>query len=334
MASIDSQRFYKELELKKFKPVYFLHGDEPYLLDQCVTRFKLAVLDESTIDFNYALYYAGDADVSQIKDTVGTLPVFCSHRLVIIKNAHNFKDSEWTEIESLVKNQVDSTILVLMFSEKIDKRKRFIKTLLDQANCVEFKKPYGNEFPRWISHIAKGINLKITNDAIHRLHRLVGNNLTEIESQIFRLRDYIGDRNLIELTDVNAVVSISREESIFDFTDAIGNKDRVLALEQLVNLLDQGQTEQSIVALVARHMRILLMVQAGLDRGIGGAKLASLVGVSPYFIDSYSDQARGWKHSQLEDSLSILHETDKALKSTPLSSHIWLENLVLKSCSL
>jgi len=224
--------------------------------------------------------------------------------------------------------------VLVLFSDKIDKRKKTIKTLLDHATCVEFKKPYPNQFPQWISYFCKGQNLKISTEAIHRLHRLVGNNLTELESQIFRIQDYLGAKTEIELSDVNTVVSASREESVFDFTDALGKKDRVSALEQLVNLLDQGQSEQSIIALVARHMRILLTVRAGLDQGIGGAKLAGLAGVAPYFIENYCDQARLWSIAKIEDSLVVLHETDKALKSSPLSSHIWLENLVLKSCSL
>jgi DNA polymerase-3 subunit delta len=36
---------------------------------------------------------------------------------------------------------------------------------------------------------------------------------------------------------------------------------------------------------------------------------------------------------KLESSFLILTETDKALKSSPMSAHIWLENLILKTCS-
>ncbi len=333
MASIDSQKLYKDLENKSLKPVYFLYGDEPYLLNGCIDSFKQAVLTESTMDFNYSLFYAGDADVTLVKDSIETLPVFTPQRLVIIKNLDDFKETELQELEAVITNQVTSTVLV-MFAEKIDKRKKFYKTVLDKAVCVEFKKPYANAIPQWISHMCKVQKLSITNDAIHRLHRLVGNNLTELQSQVYRIQDYIGEKSNIEITDVNEVVSVSREENIFDFTDALGKRDRVLALEQLVNLLDQGQSEHAIIALVARHMRILLSVRTGLDQGIGGAKLASQAGIAPYFIESYSDQARLWSVRKIEDSILVLHETGKALKSSPLSSHIWLENFVLKSCSL
>ena len=333
MAIIEHQKLYKDLESKKFQSVYFLFGDEPYLLNQCVDRFKYAVLDENTFDFNYSLFYASDSDITTVTDTVETLPVFTSHRLIILKNAHELKDSELIQLEPILENPVESSVFVI-FAEKVDKRKKAIKILLEKAVCVEFKKPYDNQVPQWISHLTQNLGMKITTDAIHRLHRLVGNNLSELDSQLQKIQQFLGSKTAIELADVNAVVSFSREENIFDFTRAIGQKDRVKALEHLVSLLDQGQHEVGIVNLLSRHIRLLLTVRSGLDQGLGGAKLASHAQLSSYFIESYCEQARLWPIRKLEDALVVLHETDKALKSSPVSSHIWLENMVLKSCSL
>ena len=139
MAIIDQQKLYKDLESKKFQSIYFLFGDEPYLLNQCVDRFKFAVLDENTTDFNYSLFYSSDAEITTIIDTVETLPVFTSHRLIILKNAHELKDSELIQLEPILENPVESSVFVI-FAEKVDKRKKAIKILLDKAVCVEFKK--------------------------------------------------------------------------------------------------------------------------------------------------------------------------------------------------
>lgn len=333
MAIIDQNKFYKDLESGNVSPVYFIFGDEPFLIDQCVNRFKYGLLDENSFDFNYSLFYASDADVQSIKDTVETLPVFAQRRVVILKNSHELKESEWNELESLFKNPVDSTVFVL-FADKIDKRKKHFKNLIDTSSALEFKKPYDNEIPRWINYYASQYELKLTQGAVHRLHRLVGNNLSEIYAQLEKIKVYLDGATTVDVEHVNAVVSNSREESVFDFTKAVGQKDRVRALEQIVSLLDQGQNEIGIVNLLARHMRILLTVRTGMDQGIGGTKLANLANVSPYFIEEYCAQAKGWPVRKLEDSLVLLGETDKALKSSPLSSHIWLENMVLKSCSM
>jgi DNA polymerase-3 subunit delta len=88
-----------------------------------------------------------------------------------------------------------------------------------------------------------------------------------------------------------------------------------------------------IVVLLARHIRLLMSVKRGLDQGLSGSRLAAAAQVPPYFLDNYVMQSRLWTTKKLEQTLVTLSETDKALKSSPLSSHIWLENLVLKTCS-
>ncbi|MNK26245.1 DNA polymerase III subunit delta [compost metagenome] len=330
MALIDAQKFYRDLEEGRLAPLYFLFGEEPYLLNQSAERFKYAVLTEGAIDFNLSIFYANDADITVVRDGVETLPMMAARRLVILKEAQDLTDREWTELEPLFEEPVDSTVFVIMAS-RVDKRKKAIRQLLEKADCVEFKKPYENQIPSWINYIAQNLEVQISKDAIHLLHKLVGHHLTEIESELKKLSDFVGERR-IEVSDVAQVVSRSKEENVFDFTKAIGENDRVKALEHLVHLLDQGQSEIGIVSLVARHVRILLTVKKGMEEGLHGAKLAHYAQVPPYFLESYIDQARLWAAKKLEQTLVVLCDTDKALKSSPLSSHIWLENLVLKTC--
>lgn len=332
MALIDAQKFYRDLEEGRLAPMYFLFGEEPYLLNQSSERFKYAVLTEGAVDFNLSVFYGNDADISVVRDAVETLPMMAARRLVILKEAQDLTDREWTELEPLIESPVDSTVFVIIAS-RVDKRKKAIRQLLDKADCVEFKKPYENQIPSWINYIAQTLEVQISKDAIHLLHKLVGHHLTEIEAELKKLSDFVGQRR-IEVSDVAQVVSRSKEENVFDFTKAIGENDRVKALEHLVHLMDQGQSEIGIVSLVARHVRILLTVKRGMEEGLHGAKLAHYAQVPPYFLESYIDQARLWAAKKLEHTLVVLSETDKALKSSPLSSHIWLENLVLKTCGL
>lgn len=331
MALIDAQKFYRDLEKGELAPLYFLFGEEPYLLNQSVDRFKYAVLTEGAIDFNYSLFYASDADISSVRDAVETLPMMAPKRLVILKEAQDLTDKEWSALDTLITTPVDSTVFVLLAS-RVDKRKKQIRLLLEIADCVEFKKPFENQIPGWVKHIAGTMSLDIAPEAILLLAKLVGSHLTEIEAELRKLADFVGERKRIEVGDVAQVVSRSKEENVFDFTKAVGESDRVRALEHLVHLLDQGQSEVGIVSLLARHMRILLTVKRGLEQGLTGGKLAQFAQVPPYFLDNYVLQCRLWTVKKLEQTLVVLAETDKALKSSPLSSHIWLENLVLKVC--
>jgi len=337
MPQLEPQQFYhaveKSLESQVFSPLYFFFGEEPYLISQAVNYLKVCALHNGAADFNFNSYYASDAEISQVRDEVETLPMMAPRRVVLLREVQDLTDKEWTELEPLLETPVESSVFILV-GGKIDKRKKFFKHLYEQAVHVEFKKPFENQIPGWIRHICKGHDLSITDEAIQLLHRLVGNQLTEIEAEVVKLKDFLGDRNNIELEDVAQCVSKKREENVFDLTERIAEGDRVQSLVQLVQLLDQGQSEIGIVSLVARHMRILLLVKQGMEQNLAGQKLATFAQVPSYYLEDYVKQAKRWSMKKLENSLLILAETDRALKSSPLSAHIWLENMILKTCSL
>lgn len=337
MAILDSQQFYqhveKALESQSFSPLYFFFGEEPYLLQQAVNYIKASALEGGTTDFNFNSYYAADVEVSRIKDEVETLPMMASRRVVLLREVQDLTDKEWQELDPLFQSPVESTVFVLVGS-KVDKRKKYFKTLSDKAIHVEFKRPYDNQIPSWIRHIAKSYDLSISDEAIQLFHRLVGSQLIEVESEIIKLRDFVSPRNNIELEDVAACVSRKREESVFDLVESLAMGDKVLSLNRLVHLLDQGQNEIGIVSLVSRHLRILIQIKQGLDLNLQGMRLAQHAQVPHYFVNNYVVQAKKWSLKRLELALVIMAETDRALKSSPISSHIWLENMVLKSCAL
>lgn len=337
MPQLDPQKFYqaveKSLATQEFAPLFFFFGEEPYLIQQAVNYLKVCALHDGAADFNYSSYYAADADLGAVRDEVETLPMMASRRVVILREVQDLSDKEWELLEPLFQSPVESTVFILVGS-KIDKRKRIMKLLLEQAQHVEFRRPFENQIPGWIRHICKGHGLSITDEAVQLLHRLAGNHLSEIESEVKKLADFLDERKDVEIEDVAQCVSQKREENVFELTEQIASNDRVNALIQLVRLLDQGQSEMGIVALVARHMRILLAIKQGEAMGFAGQKLAHHAQVSPYFLPDYLKQSRLWTPKKLESSLLVLAETDKALKSSPLSAHIWLENLVYRTCAL
>lgn len=332
MPTVDSQALYKKLDKGHLDPIYFFYGEESYLSEQASKRVVTQGLENNLPDFNYNLFYASDCEVDAVRDAVETLPMMGSRRVVFLKGAHALTDKEWEKMEPLFENPVDSCIFLIQ-ADKIDKRKRSIKKLMDVATSVEFKRPFENQFPEWIKIIAKGHNVELTGEAVAFIHRMAGGQLRDIDSEIQKLKIYLGDRKRAELADVAQVISRSREDSIFEFVESLARRDRISALYGLVRLLDQGESEIAIVSLIARHLRILGGIHQGMKENLSGPKLAQYVGVSPYFLHQYQEQSRIWSLKRLDEAMLLLADTEKALKSSPLSSHIWLENMILKMTS-
>ncbi len=337
MAQLQAQSLYQEIEKSlqsgNFQPIYLFFGEEPYLIKESFNYLKACSLNGIAADFNFESYLCGQVSIMQVRDEIETLPLFAARRVIHLREIQELKDKDWDVLSPILVQPVETTVLILTGS-KIDKRKKIFKTLFDQSCYVEFKKPYDSQIPQWIRHICKAHQLTILDDALQLFHRLVGSQLSEIEIEIVKLGLFLGDRKQITLADVAASVSKRKEENIFEFAEVLARGKKKEAFLRLTDLLAQGQNELGVVALTARHFRLLMSLKRGLSQGLAGQKLAQFAQVPFYFLNDYHSQAQAWTEVQLEKALKVIIDTEGALKLSPLSGHIWLENLILKIGSL
>lgn len=324
------------LDLKNFitlnkGTICYLSSDEDFFVEEAIEYVKNQKLDETSRDFNFDVFYGKETDSSKIFDIIETLPMMSTTRLVIIRRAHELRDKDWQNLMPALKDPVASTFLVFV-GDKPDGRKNIIKEVMKSVEHFHFAKPYDKDLPKWVQYICKKYSLKIDNDAIALLMQIVGNNLLEIKNEILKLGQYVGQGQPITAGDVMHVASRIKLQNVFDLTDAIGKSDQARALMCLADLLDNGQNEVSIVSMVHRHIRLLRQTKMGEQQGFSGRELSSFAGVPYFFLKEYSSQARMWNERKIEKTYKILCDTDRALKSSPVSSHIWLENFIMQTC--
>lgn len=311
-------------------------GDETYLIQEAFEAIKQYFFSEGQgFDFNYDCCYASEAKAINIADIIETLPMMSNQRLVMIKESHLFKEKDWQVFEEVFAKGLLKTIVVFVFDTKIDKRKKFFKWLTQNTCVVELKTPYDNQIPAWIHYMANRQGLRLDQSAALQLLHLVGGNLSELNNEIVKLKTYYADEDkVLFIDDILKVVSKKRIDSVFDLTNAVGLGDRAQSLYYLERLLEQGQNEVGVMSLIARHMRILKKLIEGQAQGLSQRQLSTKVGVSPYFLTEYLSQSKKWTVNKIDKVFKLMLDTDRALKSSPVSSKIWLENFIIQTCSM
>jgi DNA polymerase-3 subunit delta len=321
----------QKLQKGDIGPLYLLVGEETFMIDEALATLKEKVLGDGLADFNLNTFYASDASAQDIRDAVETLPVMAKRRLVIVKQAQDLSASELDTLTPLIEAPVDSSVMVLVAS-KADMRKKFFKLYENKGFVVKYTRPFENQLTPWVTYIAKKYGNTLTPHATEVIKEWVGANLTEINNEMAKLSQYLGERTEITVEDIRAVVSKSRVETVFELVNCMGRGDCAGSFVHLANLLDNGQNEVGVLAMTIRHFRILLLCQEALKEGLSQPQIASRVGVHGFFVKEYIEQAKTQDAQQLLQVYDVLLDTDRALKSNPLSSHLWLENLVLQAC--
>jgi DNA polymerase-3 subunit delta len=329
---LDLRKLQQRLEGKAPAPLYLLLGEETFLVQEAVAVLKAASLEEGTADFNCDIFDASETSAGQVRDAAEMLPMMSPRRFVVYRGVDDLKDKDWEMLFPLFERPVESTVFVVT-CESLDKRKKSFKKLSEAAVVVELKRPYDSQVLDWIEYLAFRLQIKVTREAGALLKQFVGTNLTEINNELGKLKDYIGERVQVEAADVLQVVSQTKVDRIFDLTDAIGRRDRGTALHTLANLLEHGQSEVGVLAMITRHFRILSQLKDGQRDGLSGAKLSTKAGIPSFLLTQYLDQIRKWDETKIEKTFAVLQDTDRALKSSSVPPHVWLENFVLKTCS-
>ena len=178
-----------------------------------------------------------------------------------------------------------SSVVMVFFFDKVDKRKKHLEVLVKQAEELSAGTLREWERGPWIRRMVELEGLSFSPSAYSLFERLSGTNLLQISSEIKKLKSYFEDRkSLIEEEDIALLVSRTKIDTVFELASAIGKKDQIRSLECLANLSTYNQNEVAALALIARHIRILSRIREGWKRGLSKAELIASAGIPPFFF--------------------------------------------------
>ena len=136
---------------------------------------------------------------------------------------------------------------------------------------------------------------------------------------------------MIDLKDVETVLSDTSQKSIFDLTNAVGSRDLSRAEDRLLNLIRNNENPVVVVNMLARHWRLLLKAKELMKNRAGSERdLASQLGVHPFFVKEYISQSKRFTTKALAEGLKMLWRSDVSVKSSRLPKEAVLHKLVIE----
>lgn len=301
---------------QSFKRVYLFHGEESFLIGRELEKIEKEAIQPGYEEFNKFTYFGLDAKGARILDQATTRPMIGDPQLVLLKNAHQFKD--WDSLLSYVKNPVDFTILVIAHPEKkIDGRTAFykqVKILKDEglAEIQEFKKLYDNKVPEWIASEVRNRGLQISMKAATLLTEYLGNNIEGIVKELDKLEINLekGSKELsVDL--IEKYVGQSRKFGVFELTKAMSAGDKERA-SYIANNMSHDPKNNPIFMLngaLYSYFSRVYKVHSLRDKSDFNVAKTLKIGHS-FFAKEYVSAARVFNRAKCERAFGILYEYD------------------------
>lgn len=336
----EARNFFRHLSPKNIAHVYFVHGQETYLLDKAVEAILDAAAPEGLNDFNYDVFHGKSATGDAIRQAVEMLPMMTRRRIVLVRNFQEIPVGEWEILKDYLENPSPTTCLIIhaRTGEKaLDGRSAFIKKLKSVAETCEFKSLYENEVGSFISKQAGRRGMRLHRDAEAYLVEAIGTDLAGIDTALEKVDLYIGadpegKPRMVDVSQVEAVVANTKARSVFELTDALGKRDFQEALLILERMMLAGEAPILISHMVARHFRILAKLHDPSLRNAQAKDAASALRLSPFFMRDYQRQARAFAPDETMRILEAMLSIDTALKSSRLPERVIMEKLLHSVC--
>lgn len=320
-----AQDIIKDLKNRKFKPLYLLHGEEPYYIDLIGNYIERNVLSDAEKGFNQTVLYGKDTDVMTAINAAKRYPMMSDVQVVMVKEAQDMKwgrdDDDKKSINPLLaylESPLPSTILVFCYKYgKFDKRKKTYKAIEKNGLIFESAGLYDSKIPGWIEEYCSDKKYKVNAQACAMLAEYLGNDLSKIANELDKLMLNIPQGQEISLKDIQDNIGISKEYNVFELQAALIKKDPY-KVNQIVNYFEANPKANPIVLVLGNLNNFFSKVLA-YHYVRDKANAAKELGVSPYFLKDYEQAARGYNLGKTFQVISYLREYD--LKSKGLDSN-------------
>lgn len=271
--------FDKQISSNELKNVYFLYGDEQFLIESRLKTIKKKLVDPSFEDFNFALYNGKDNDISDILASAVSFPVMAERKLVVLKNTgflNNAKSREFQEIKEFLKDVPEHLCMIIAedgFEKKKENNIRFIEEL---GGIIRFDFMPQAQVEKWLEKLFEKEEKSIYPKEVTAIIKRCGGSLGNIHQEYLKLISYMGERTKVTAEDIEAVVLKSLDVAIYDLIDNIINNEPQKAMEAYKELLEHKTEPIAIISAIASKLSDLL-----------AAKMLSSEGVPPMEMGKY-----------------------------------------------
>ena len=213
----DFKKIVKDVRERKFKPIYFLHGEEAYFIDRVAEEIGKSALEEHERDFNQTILYGRDCDPDQLTDTCLRYPMMAERQLVVLREAQTWRIDAFDKLEPYFKNPTPTTVLVILYKhKKADGRKTWLKDLAKKNVVFVSDKLKEDKLPDWIQKYVAFHKRRIGPVEAKLLADHLGTDLGKLTNEVEKLCIVTEENGTITADLIQRNVGISKDYNIFE----------------------------------------------------------------------------------------------------------------------
>ena len=313
----------EDIKSGKFKSLYLLCGSEKFLVLSYKKRLKKAMVED---DMNYNYFEGKQLEESELMDAIATLPFFAAARCIIIEKSNLFKAASERFIEFL--ETAPKSSHVIFVEEEVDKKSKLYKKVKELGHIAVFNTVESGELRKWIVGFIKRYGKEISFPDAELILNYVGNDMNRLSMELEKLISFVGDKRLVEKSDIESIVSESLQNKIFEMINAIVVRNTERAIDIYEDLLALKEAPLKIISLISGQFNQLLNIKDMLIEGVGKKEIGAKLKLTDYITNKLVKQCQGFDRKRLYAYLNKCIELEFDVKRGIIGERLALELII------
>ena len=325
----------RELRAKRYRPVYYLMGEESFFIDSNANYNNANVLSESEKEFNQSVLYGNDVDVATIINACRRYPMMSEHQVIVVKEAQSVRNID--ELAAYLRNPLPSTILVVCHQHgTLDRRKKLAAEVERTGILFESKKLKDGQLASFITAYAHQRSAEIDAKAVAMLVDFVGADAARMANELDKLLLALSaaGRKAVTPDLVEKHIGISKDYNNFELRNALIEKD-ILKANRIVKYFGENPKTNPIqvtLTMLFNFFSQLMLAYYAPQRTEQG--VAAMLGLrSPWQAREYlaaMQKYSGTKTMQIIGEIRYADARSKGVGNSSLNSYDILRELVYR----
>lgn len=332
--------------------IYVFYGDDGFSAHEALGELLEGVGPPDVRDANVTRLEAGEFSLDRFGAAAMVVPFLADRRLVIVRGLLSAADGSRAqrgrarapsetaaadpaagllELLEALPPTTDAVFLDEKLAPSNPLRGAIRKLGPERASVQEFPALRFDALDAWVRRRAEAKGAQIEQRAVALLVEHVGSDLWTLDSEIEKLAIYCAGRP-VTAEDVSALVSQTRDASIFALVDAVMENRTDAALKVMARLLGGGTSAQAQIGMIARQARMVALAQelgrTKVAQGDWGKRLGT---GSDFVVRKVTEQARRFPPEAVRRLYGLLVEADLAMKTGAASDELALTEMIARA---
>ncbi len=319
----------RKLKSGVYAPVYFLYGNEAYLINHYTDLIVDSVVT-ALPEINLRIFDS-DFDVNEISSILYQVPMLSQKKCVVLNDydLSSVSPSELDALIDMVSNPSDVAVLIFKYTCIEFSLEKKNKSQKSNANFVAIAKALekAGGIVANIDHLTMGDTVKTIISGARRRGCLISSetakymieycsfDLTSLLCELEKVCSYVGEGEITKDT-INKICARSVNSIIFDMAKAILANRAERSMEILDSLLNQKIKETDIVREISKSYMDIYRMYAARSANINVSTVAEDFdyGNREFVLKNAVPFAAKLNSNQLKLSLNAINEADVMLK--------------------